>query len=292
MHHCADHPAIISLTNYFKIPGLDLIISLFLIGISNGFTHCISMCGPIAVGQVSMRLMQIPKDKMTQLSKLKAGIAFSYYIGKAITYGTMGIIMSLLLNAFIKQYWFKLLKFGILIVLISIFCLMAVDKIKIIISYILSKYKNTHNKYFNNLNIKNNNLNNNLNLNKLSYLSKISKRINNLYTKTILNKINKLKLNSSGWQGLILGMLLGLIPCGLVYTVLATAVSTSSNAYIIGIAMLAFGIGTFPSLFIVSYFGQIILQKYKKIFDVFYIITMLFNAYILSNYCYSIYLSL
>src|SRR3954464_3314247 len=54
-----------------------------------------------------------------------------------------------------------------------------------------------------------------------------------------------------------LGMANGLLPCGLVYLAITGAVAAGS---ITGAAtfMIAFGIGTFPALFLLSYFGFLI----------------------------------
>ena len=53
---------------------------------------------------------------------------------------------------------------------------------------------------------------------------------------------------AKGWRGRIaLGLAWGLLPCGLVYTILLTAASTGDFAYG-ALVMLAFGMGTLPAL--------------------------------------------
>ncbi|RNL56062.1 sulfite exporter TauE/SafE family protein [Pedobacter jejuensis] len=79
-----------------------------------------------------------------------------------------------------------------------------------------------------------------------------------------LNPISKLMgrvFNSPFW-GLFAGMLNGLIPCGMVYLALATALYTG-NAKAGGIFMFLFGLGTAPLMMMIS-LGGIYLKKYIR----------------------------
>lgn len=58
--------------------------------------------------------------------------------------------------------------------------------------------------------------------------------------------------SASLWTSYLLGLLWGLLPCGLVLTALITAVA-SKSALLGGINMLTFGIATIPSLFAVKW---------------------------------------
>jgi len=67
--------------------------------------------------------------------------------------------------------------------------------------------------------------------------------------------VGKALKNRSSYALLLIGLANGLLPCGMVYFALTGAVATGSalggSAF-----MLAFGIGTFPLMIAVSYFGQ------------------------------------
>ncbi|MFC2125364.1 sulfite exporter TauE/SafE family protein [Bacteroidota bacterium] len=70
----------------------------------------------------------------------------------------------------------------------------------------------------------------------------------------------------------LIGILNGFLPCGLVYVALAGALACGS--YVNGmIYMAVFGLGTFPVMFAVSYFGKFIgigiRQKFNRIVPVF-----------------------
>lgn len=69
------------------------------------------------------------------------------------------------------------------------------------------------------------------------------------------------------WQVLIVGMVWGWLPCSLVYSALAIALSAGSVAGS-AVAMLCFGLGTVPALFGVGFLTQRLQQnpQYQQIF--------------------------
>jgi sulfite exporter TauE/SafE len=73
----------------------------------------------------------------------------------------------------------------------------------------------------------------------------------NLFIQRLVSKFIN---NSSPGSVFLLGMANGLLPCGLVYLAIAGALGTGS---VDGAAffMMAFGLGTFPAMFALSYFG-------------------------------------
>lgn len=80
----------------------------------------------------------------------------------------------------------------------------------------------------------------------------------------LLNPISKLlaKVFRFKLWGLFAGMLNGLIPCGMVYLALATALNTGNTTFG-GIFMFLFGIGTIPLMMMISV-GGIYLKKYIR----------------------------
>lgn len=69
--------------------------------------------------------------------------------------------------------------------------------------------------------------------------------------------IGKFLSNPSPGNMLLLGMANGLLPCGLIYLAITGALAAGS---VVGAAsfMAAFGLGTFPAMFLLSYFGFLI----------------------------------
>jgi uncharacterized protein len=74
-------------------------------------------------------------------------------------------------------------------------------------------------------------------------------------------------LKDSGWHSLfMIGLLNGLLPCGLVYAAIAGAIATGSAASG-AIFMMAFGMGTVPVMMAVSLSKNIIGTRLKSIFN-------------------------
>lgn len=239
MHHC--HHEIVEpiSSSLFGIEGLGIVVTLFMTGLIGSFTHCIGMCGPFAVAQTSMRLMNIPNTKLTQKSRLDASALFPYYIGKTLTYCALLTIAYFISENFKESGYYRFLALFFLVSTAFIFLGIAVNK--------------------------------SFNLFKIPYLEKFLS--------------NKIKLTDTrGFRGIAMGMILGLIPCGLVYASIVIAISGAHNYFISLIAMFSFGIATIPGLFIVSYFGQYILVRFKKLLDYAFFIIMTLNALFLLGY--------
>lgn len=79
-----------------------------------------------------------------------------------------------------------------------------------------------------------------------------------------LNRIiHPLWQNPTGVRGYILGMILGFIPCGLLYAALTAAASTTQGSAGM-IAMLGFALGTIPALFLVAFGANLGFNKFKN----------------------------
>jgi sulfite exporter TauE/SafE len=69
--------------------------------------------------------------------------------------------------------------------------------------------------------------------------------------------------NADTTSFLIIGLLNGLLPCGLVYMAIAGAIASGSSLHG-GLFMAAFGIGTIPAMFGIMWFGQLISVKFRS----------------------------
>ncbi len=76
------------------------------------------------------------------------------------------------------------------------------------------------------------------------------------------NKIKPLFKNPRGFNGFILGSVLGLIPCGMIISAIF-AVSSTGSVVTAATAMALFSLGTIPGLFSVSYGGNYLISKIK-----------------------------
>lgn len=64
----------------------------------------------------------------------------------------------------------------------------------------------------------------------------------------------------------VMGMLNGLLPCGLVYTALVGA-AVVADAWQSALFMIVFGFGTAPALILVSFSGKLLSIKYRSLFS-------------------------
>lgn len=189
-----------------------------------GSLHCVGMCGPLALA------LPLPTKSVTQ----KATGAVLYNVGRAVTYGLLGLIFGLV-GAGLKlsgiQQW------------VSIAC-GVVMILSVILPGVIKLPKSTN---------------------------KVSTSIYTTLKKKIGDSLNRKRLGNL----LIIGILNGFLPCGLVYVAISRAVTSNTISDSV-LFMVFFGLGTLPLMFAVAYFANIIksrfLHQLRKAIPVFIII--------------------
>lgn len=86
--------------------------------------------------------------------------------------------------------------------------------------------------------------------------------LNRFFQKLQVFMIRLLRSDKNAASFLLLGMANGLLPCGMVYVAMATAITFSSAMQSAGFMML-FGLGTFPAMTALGYFGHLISLKIR-----------------------------
>lgn len=66
-----------------------------------------------------------------------------------------------------------------------------------------------------------------------------------------------------GWRGFGLGLVLGFLPCGLLYAAIGAAAATS-EPLAAAMSMAAFALGTFPMLWLVGYLGGWVQRRWSR----------------------------
>ena len=94
------------------------------------------------------------------------------------------------------------------------------------------------------------------------YISSKIKAGGNVVFQKVRGKFSSLIQNKKPQTQFLLGIINGLLPCGLVYAAMAAALATSSPAKS-ALFMVVFGLATSPALFAVAGFGNIIRTKIK-----------------------------
>ena len=147
--------------------------------------------------------------------------------------------------------------------------------------------KNSSNNSSNNAgNISSNNSRNNFNFFRNFLVNLLKKKFDKFSKKFFLKfihkkisqKFTKLFANPRGLNGFFLGIILGFLPCGLIYGAVSITLNFSSSIYS-AIGMIIFGVSTFPALFFTGYFGGFIFKfkslKFLAKFIIFLNIAML-----------------
>lgn len=206
-----------------------IIISLFNLGFFGGFTHCIGMCGPFVVSQVTNRMQKIDIRDYTMMQKLKNQAILPYHFGRVFTYSLLGLISGLISEKINNISFFNYIAATLMIFAAIAFLNYLVDEK---ISKIIFKK---------------------INLPKIFYCNCLKKVTNYILPKNLISNLFK---NPTGFRGFLLGVMLGFIPCGMIYTALALSLTTSSSFFSM-IGMFIFAISTIPALFVAgsaSYF--------------------------------------
>ncbi len=249
-----------------------IIFSLFIFGLFGGFSHCASMCGPFVLTQVGNRLSKIDINQATVFKKLSGIALLPYQLGRITTYCFIGFISSTLSINLRNAIAFKGLAGFILIIAALIIFNSTIAKINLpftIRSNSASKnpLKTRHPSE-----------------SRDPHKAKMDpdfRRDGALGVLAIISKfknlINFLFLNPTGLKNYFLGILLGFIPCGLLYGAVATAVSLDSKLAAT-LAMLAFGIGTIPSLFLTACGGYWFFDKIQNHLKLFTKIILFINV--------------
>lgn len=240
---------------------LPLIISLISLGFFGGFSHCIGMCGPFVLTQVNNRLQQTSLENFSEFKKLRNLALLPYHLGRITSYSIIGFFCSFLTQNLQNFIGFKIFSAFFLIIAAIIFLNLFLEKNILTSLKLTPKIKGKIGGKI-----------------KLPFKSKILKSLTSFFS----DKISVLFLNPHGLKGYFLGIILGFIPCGLLYAAFLIAGSIE-NPIFAAIGIMFFGISTFPSLFLTACGGKILakMPEFKliaKTVILLNIITLFFMA--------------
>jgi sulfite exporter TauE/SafE len=198
---------------------LTLILSLISLGFFGGFSHCASMCGPFVITQVSQNLKNTPLENFSNFQKLKNYALLPYQLGRITTYSLIGFFCAFFSQNIDDLFHFRIFSAALLLIASLFFLTLLFER--------------------------------NLLRFKLPFLESLAS--------FFLKKFSVFFIDPRGIRGYFLGLVLGLIPCGLLYGAFLIA-ATISQPILATFGMFLFGLATFPSLFLTACGGHFLIK--------------------------------
>ena len=192
------------------------LLSMLAAGLAGSVAHCGPMCGPFVLGQVAERLGTMKPHAICESARLRSALLVPYHAGRLTTYAALGALTA----------WFgaALVRLG------------PIPAILLLCAGGLCFFKG---------------------IRKLAPAGSVANRparASGALPRLIRSAATRIDRSTSK-GGFLLGMLLGFLPCGLLYGALTAAAATASPAA--GAAtMLAFGAGTIPALVAIGFAGH------------------------------------
>ena len=200
-----------------------LLGSLFLAGLVGSTTHCVGMCGPFVLSQTVARLEAVPASQLSEFSRLRGAALLPYHLGRATTYTLLGTLAATFAGGFAALAQVRWLS-AVLLLVAALFFL----------AYSLRRLPR-----------------------------RWSSAGGGWWARRVEPMVRPLFARPVGWRGYLLGVVLGFIPCGLLYGAL-TAAAASGDTLAGAAAMLAFTAGTFPALLAVGLAGHVVGSQWRE----------------------------
>lgn len=212
-----------------------VLLTALIAGLVGSVTHCVGMCGPFVISQVTSRMEQLPLEKMSELRRLTGAALLPYQFGRLTTYCLLGALAGYFadgISALVQVWWLA----PVLLVLAGVFFLIfgvmgILPHLGGLFPSLAAPDGGTGARWWNRL---------------------IGDRLRPLFAAPF------------GLRGYVLGMMLGFIPCGLVYGALVLAAASGGLASG-ALVMALFGLGTVPMLFVTGFVGQYAAARFRAL---------------------------
>lgn len=239
------------------LPGVSAVgvyAGLLVAGAAGSVVHCTPMCGPFVLGQVSDRLARVPGALLCERQRLGSALLLPYHAGRVITYAGLGALAGEGGAALGRLAWFGWLSTVLLELAALLFLAHAVRRLAPSLGAVLAWVVPGTDR---------------APIGWVRLVRRLSVRVN--------------RARPGG--GLLLGLLLGFLPCGFLYGALAVAAagggSASGGPLTGAAAMLSFGLGTVPSLVAVGVAGHAAGRSFHRGVIALAPVVLLLNAAVL-----------
>lgn len=223
-----------------------LLGALFVAGFAGSLMHCAPMCGPFVLAQVSANLERTPAARMSEWTRLKGAALIPYHLGRFTTYCLLGAIGAVLVRSLgdvAPLRWIAVVLLGLAA---AAFFLQALGRGVRLFPGAVSAFG----------------------------IAFLSRRLASLAEPLIVRGGNP-------GARYLLGVVLGFLPCGLLYGALAAA-ATAGSAAAGALAMASFTLGTVPALVAVGLAGSLLMNRAGSAIQALAAVLMLANAAALS----------
>jgi sulfite exporter TauE/SafE len=223
-----------------------LLGALFIAGFAGGLMHCAPMCGPFVLAQVSVNLERTPAARMSEWTRLRGAALVPYHLGRLTTYCLLGAVSAVLVRSLADVTSLRWIAAVLLGFAAAVFFLQALGRGARLFPNAVSA----------------------------PGIAFLSQRLASLAEPLIVR---------GGEPGAryLLGVVLGFLPCGLLYGALAAA-ATAGSAIAGVLAMASFALGTVPALVAVGLAGSLLMKRAGPTIRAFAAVLMLANAATLS----------
>ncbi len=223
-----------------------LMLGLLLAGLAGSAMHCVPMCGPFVLGQVADRMARVPAVRLCELQRIRGGLLLPYHLGRITTYAGLGALAATMGATLSRLPWLSRLSGLLLLVAALLFLGQALRRLVPALHALLPDATSAPPGF-------------------VRLIANLTGRVD----------------RSTRLGGLLLGLALGFLPCGFLYAAL-TAASASGGPAAGALAMVAFGLGTIPSLVAVGIAGQAAGRRWQRATASIAPAVMLLNAALLT----------
>jgi sulfite exporter TauE/SafE len=213
---CGARPGLAWLGDALQGAGLPL--ALLLLGTVGGLSHCAGMCGPFVLAQIASDGARLTAPGVGELRRLRGALLLPYQLGRFTTYTALGALAgggAGLASALTGLGWLPSL---FLVLAALLFLAAAVASLAPRLA--------------------------------LAAVPAFAARL----AAPLARALAPLFADPRGWRGYAIGLSLGFLPCGLLYSALAAAAG-SGSAWRGALAMAGFVLGTAGALVLVGYVG-------------------------------------
>lgn len=201
-----------------------LLLGLFLTGLVGSASHCATMCGPFVLAQSGAAMAQLPLGS-GELRRLRGAALAPYHCGRALTYMVLAALLATPLHLMQQVSQLRFIPALALAVAAAMFAVVALGG-----------------------------------LGRLAYGTAFAAPLG----ARLAAWMRPLFAQPTGWHGFAIGLLLGFLPCGLLYAAIGAAIAPADP---VGAAMGMglFTLGTFPMLWLVAYLGGTAQRRWSEL---------------------------